>query len=38
MFVVRFVPETKGRTLESIQELWHPAAGRTAPAEEPAIS
>ena len=22
MFVVRFVPETKGRTLESIQELW----------------
>ncbi len=23
IFVVRFVPETKGRTLESIQELWH---------------
>ncbi len=22
-FVVRFVPETKGRTLESIQEIWH---------------
>ena len=38
LFVLRFVPETKGRTLESIQELWHPAAGRTAPAEEPAIS
>ena len=38
LFVLRFVPETKGRTLESIQELWHPAAGRTAPAEEPVIS
>ena len=23
IFVLRFVPETKGRTLESIQELWH---------------
>ncbi len=23
LFVIRFVPETKGRTLESIQELWH---------------
>ncbi len=23
VFVIRFVPETKGRTLESIQELWH---------------
>ena len=38
LFVLRFVPETKGRTLESIQELWHPAAGRAAPAEEPAAS
>ena len=28
IFVVRFVPETKGRTLESIQELWH--GGRRA--------
>ncbi len=23
IFVLRYVPETKGRTLESIQELWH---------------
>lgn len=23
LFVIRYVPETKGRTLESIQELWH---------------
>src|SRR6185312_11843984 len=23
IFVMRFVPETKGRPLESIQELWH---------------
>jgi MFS transporter, SP family, xylose:H+ symportor len=23
ILVIRFVPETKGRTLESIQELWH---------------
>lgn len=32
LFVWRFVPETKGRTLEAIQELWssHPGAGRAA--------
>jgi SP family xylose:H+ symportor-like MFS transporter len=33
LFVWRFVPETKGRTLEAIQELWHPhstAAADTA--------
>ena len=23
LFIIRYVPETKGRTLESIQELWH---------------
>jgi hypothetical protein len=22
LFVMRFVPETKGRTLEAIQQLW----------------
>ncbi|HUA25327.1 MAG TPA: sugar porter family MFS transporter [Steroidobacteraceae bacterium] len=26
LFVMRFVPETKGRPLESIQELWHRGA------------
>ena len=29
LFVMRFVPETKGRPLESIQELWH-RGGRDA--------
>ena len=38
LFVLRFVPETKGRTLESIQELWHPTARRAARVEEPAAS
>jgi SP family xylose:H+ symportor-like MFS transporter len=23
LFVIRYLPETKGRTLEAIQELWH---------------
>jgi SP family xylose:H+ symportor-like MFS transporter len=32
VFVMRWVPETKGRTLESIQHLWRP--GETRPAEE----
>jgi SP family xylose:H+ symportor-like MFS transporter len=28
LFVIRYVPETKGRSLESIQDLW----GKAAPA------
>jgi MFS transporter, SP family, xylose:H+ symportor len=28
LFVMRFVPETKGRPLESIQELWHRGGSR----------
>ena len=31
LFVARYVPETKGRTLEAIQDLWGPGGGR-APA------
>lgn len=37
LFVMRFVPETKGRTLESIQELWHPV-GAGSEASESASS
>jgi SP family xylose:H+ symportor-like MFS transporter len=35
LFVMKFVPETKGRTLESIQQLWvaHSPAKRTAVSE-----
>jgi MFS transporter, SP family, xylose:H+ symportor len=38
LFVIRFLPETKGRTLESIQELWHrhrPHAAVVAPKAAP---
>jgi MFS transporter, SP family, xylose:H+ symportor len=28
LFVMKFVPETKGRTLESIQQLWPKPAER----------
>ncbi len=38
LFVIRFVPETKGRTLESIQELWHPAGEGGRAASQPASS
>jgi SP family xylose:H+ symportor-like MFS transporter len=43
LFVWRFVPETKGRTLEAIQDLWHPhaavdqAAQRTKAGAAPAV-
>jgi SP family xylose:H+ symportor-like MFS transporter len=32
IFVVRYVPETKGRSLEAIQEIWEKRAGVPAPA------
>src|SRR5688572_27945257 len=35
VFVIRFVPETKGRTLESIQDLWKPADSPKVAATEP---
>jgi SP family xylose:H+ symportor-like MFS transporter len=35
IFVIRFVPETKGRTLESIQDLWKPADTPKVAATEP---
>jgi MFS transporter, SP family, xylose:H+ symportor len=35
LFVIRFVPETKGRTLESIQDLWQPSDTPKVAATEP---
>jgi SP family xylose:H+ symportor-like MFS transporter len=30
LFVWKFVPETKGRTLEAMHDLWHRAPAKTA--------
>jgi SP family xylose:H+ symportor-like MFS transporter len=35
VFVIKFVPETKGRTLESIQDLWKPGDSPKVAATEP---
>lgn len=38
IFVIRYVPETKGRSLESIQDLWNkpvPATAAVAPSQPP---
>ena len=32
LFMWKFVPETKGKTLEELEELWEPAAEKTQPA------
>jgi hypothetical protein len=37
LFVIKFVPETKGRTLEAIQDIWEQRVGSgtaAAPARE----
>jgi SP family xylose:H+ symportor-like MFS transporter len=33
LFMWKFVPETKGRTLEQMEKLWHKAGGESQPAE-----
>ncbi len=33
LFVIRFVPETKGKSLEAIQHLWKPGSPAATPAE-----
>ena len=32
LFMWKFVPETKGKTLEELEELWEPSAEKTQPA------